>query len=57
MVASPFPYVAIRAIAFKWIRIIFRMWKDKTPYSEAKYLKALQKAGSPLISNLASAAV
>lgn len=41
--------VAVRAIAFKWIRIIFRMWKDKTPYSEARYLKALQKSGSPLM--------
>jgi len=42
--------VAIRAIAYKWIRIIFRCWKDRTPYSESKYLKALQKAGSTLIS-------
>ncbi len=41
--------VAIRAIAFKWVRIIFRCWKDRTPYSEAKYLKALQSAGSTLI--------
>lgn len=40
---------AVRAIAFKWVRIIFRLWKDRVPYSEARYLKALQKAGSPLI--------
>ena len=44
--------VAIRAIAFKWVRIIFRMWKEKDPYSEARYLKALRKAGSPLINGL-----
>lgn len=44
--------IAIRALAFKWIRIIFKMWKDKVPYSEAKYLEALRKAGSPLLKNL-----
>jgi transposase len=42
--------VAIRAIAFKWIRIIFRCWKDRTTYSEARYLKALQRSGSPITS-------
>lgn len=42
--------VAIRAIAFKWVRIIFRCWKNNTTYSEVNYLKALRKAGSPLAS-------
>lgn len=32
---------AIRALAFKWIRILFRCWKDRTEYDEAKYLQAL----------------
>lgn len=36
----------IRALAFKWIRILFRCWKDRTPYDEQKYLKALEKRGS-----------
>ncbi len=44
--------VAVRALAFKWIRIIFKMWKDKTPYSEVTYLEALRKSGSPLLKNL-----
>jgi len=44
--------VTIRALAFKWTRIIFKMWKDKTPYSESKYLEALRKAGSPLLKNI-----
>ncbi len=39
--------VAVRALAYKWTRIIFRLWKDKTPYSEARYLKALHAARSP----------
>lgn len=44
--------VAIRALAFKWTRIIFKMWKDRTPYSESKYLEALRKSGSPLLKNI-----
>ena len=32
----------LRALAFKWIRIIFRCWKNKTPYNESVYLFALQ---------------
>jgi transposase len=40
---------AVRALAFKWIRILFRCWKTRTPYDEARYLKALQERGSPLL--------
>jgi transposase len=39
----------IRALAFKWIRILFRCWVDRTPYSESRYLTALQKRQSPLL--------
>jgi len=35
--------------AFKWIRILYRCWVTRTPYDEAKYLKALQERGSPLL--------
>ncbi len=38
----------IRALAFKWIRIMFRCWKSHTPYDEAKYLFALKKAGNKI---------
>lgn len=31
---------AIRALAFKWIRILFRCWKERTPYEETRYLAA-----------------
>jgi transposase len=34
-----------RALAFKWIRIMWRCWKDNVEYDEAKYLQALQKRG------------
>jgi transposase len=39
---------AARALAFKWIRILFRCWKDGKPYDEAVYLSSLQKHHSPL---------
>lgn len=39
---------AVRALAFKWIRIIFRCWKDRVPYDESAYLEALRRRGSPL---------
>jgi transposase len=39
----------IRSLAFKWIRIVFRCWKTKTPYNESKYLEALKRRGSPLL--------
>jgi hypothetical protein len=39
----------IRALAFKWIRILFRCWMDRTPYDESRYLSALQKRRSPLL--------
>jgi transposase len=39
----------IRALAFKWIRVLFRCWVDRTPYDESRYLSALQKRQSPLL--------
>jgi transposase len=34
---------AVRALAFKWIRILFACWKSNKPYDEARYLQALQR--------------
>jgi len=42
-------HAAVRALAFKWIRIIFRLWKTNTLYSEATYQQQLQATGSPLL--------
>src|SRR5213594_2968137 len=44
---------AVRALAFKWIRILFRCWQDRTPYNESAYLHALNRRGSSLIQNFA----
>jgi transposase len=46
----------IRALAFKWIRILFRCWVDRTPYNESRYLAALQKRQSPLLKFVAAQA-
>jgi len=40
---------ALRSLAFKWIRIVFRCWQNHTPYDEARYLNALKRHGSPLL--------
>jgi transposase len=39
---------AIRALAYKWIRIIYRCWQLRVPYDEATYIKSLELRGSPL---------
>jgi transposase len=46
---------AIRALAFKWIRILYRCWQDHTPYDESAYLQALNQRGSSLMQNFATA--
>ena len=35
---------AVRTLAFKWLRILFRCWKDRLPYDERRYSLALQKS-------------
>jgi transposase len=42
-------HAAVRALAFKWIRILFRCWQNRTPYDEAIYLNALRRRQPPLI--------
>jgi transposase len=31
---------AVRSLAFKWVRIIFQLWKNRTPYHERTYVTA-----------------
>jgi hypothetical protein len=49
-------HVAVRALAYKWIRVLYRCWQDRTPYDESKYLETLRRRGSPLLKQLAEAA-
>jgi transposase len=39
--------VILQALAFKWIRVLWKCWQTHTPYSEARYLKQLLKRKSP----------
>lgn len=48
--------MALRALAFKWIRILHRCWKDGKPYDESTYLNSLRKRSSPLLANLTTTA-
>src|SRR5713226_8955704 len=44
-------HAALRALAYKWIRILFRCWKDRKRYDEATYMDALRRHGSSLVKN------
>ena len=46
---------AVRALAFTWIRLLYRCWQDHLPYDESPSLQALHRRGSSLIQNLAKA--
>jgi transposase len=39
---------AVRALAFKWIRILFRIWQDRVPYDETRYVNDLKTRNSPV---------
>jgi transposase len=45
---------AVRALAFKWIRIIYKCWQTRTEYNEVSYLESLRKKGSPLLTYAAA---
>jgi transposase len=42
-------HAAVRALAFKWIRVIWKCWQTCTPYNEVIYLESLRKKGSSLL--------
>ena len=45
-------HTAVRALAFKWQRIIWRCWQSRTEYREEHYEAALRKSSSPLVARL-----
>jgi len=49
-------HAVVRALAFKWIRIVFRCWQDRVAYDETRYLRTLATRGSPLTSAFADTA-
>jgi transposase len=46
-------HAALRTLAYKWIRILFRCWQQRRPYDEATYIAALRRRRSPLAKDLA----
>jgi hypothetical protein len=45
-------HAAVRALAFKWMRSMFRCWKNHLQYNEMIYLKSLQQRQAPLLEYL-----
>jgi hypothetical protein len=45
---------AIRKLAYKWQRIVWRMWQERKPYDETHYLAALEKRGIKLVATQAA---
>ncbi len=41
-------HAVVRALAFKWIRIAFRCWKNGVAYDESRYLATLVRRACPL---------
>lgn len=48
-------HAAVRALAFKWIRILFRCWKDRKPYDEQLFLQSLRRRSALVGPALSSA--
>lgn len=44
---------AVRALAYKWIRILYACWKERRPYDEMHYISVLKKRGSNLVKLIA----
>jgi len=40
---------AVRSLAYKWQRIIWKCWQTHTPYRDEIYEASLRKSGSPLL--------
>lgn len=41
-------HTAVRAVAFKWQRVIYRCWQDYEPYDDTRYEAVLEKRKSPI---------
>lgn len=49
-------HAAVRALAYKWIRIIFRCWQDRVRYDDGVYVGELHKKGSAVVGFMEQAA-
>ena len=44
---------AVRSLAYKWIRVIYKCWKERIPYDDGHYMSMLKKRGSNLMKLIA----
>lgn len=42
-------HAALRKLASRWIRILYRVWQDRKPYDPTHYLRRLQETNHPLL--------
>jgi transposase len=47
-------HAAIRALAFRWIRIIFRLWQNEDLYDEQRHIDRLRQKGSSIAARIAA---
>jgi len=47
-------HAALRKLASRWIRILYRVWITRTPYDEQRYLQALKAKNHPLFQYIES---
>ena len=40
-------HAALRSLAFKWVRILFRCWQSRTPYQKEVYRRACEERTQP----------
>jgi len=47
-------HAAVRSLAYRWMRILFRCWKDQELYDDERHLTQLRLRKSPIIRRLAA---
>jgi transposase len=45
-------HAPFRALAFKWQRILWRCWQDRTPYDDTKYVESLKRDNNELYARI-----
>ena len=45
-------HAAVRKLATRWNRILFSVWKTRTPYDESKYIESMKSKNHPLVAFL-----
>lgn len=48
---------ALRCLAKRWLKILWRLWQDHAPYQESRYLQSLQQHGSFVWNSLQSSSL